>query len=175
MFVNPDMSTVREAYGKEGLASRTGDQGPRIRLGVVVAIATSRDHHQAGKLITVELGKAEVEAHATDLTPQVSGNGCRSTASAATGPVGDVMKPSFLIAGPTAWCRARSWPGRPQPGLRDYLFDNGKRYPLYNTRTWEVSPIAISPAGAAHGFWRTPTSWARSTSTRPLGAITRAA
>ncbi len=152
MFVNPDMSTAREAYGKEGSGiTNSVIKAREIRPGVVVAIATARDRTiQAGKLITVELGKAEAQAHATDLTPQVPGgnepsfNGVGRYYDAY--PVGDVMKPSFLV----------SWADGPvqseilgQAGLNPdfgiYLFDNGKRYPLYNNPDmWEVSPIAIA-------------------------------
>jgi hypothetical protein len=88
MFVNQDMTNLREGFGKEGTAASNSTlKAQEVSPGRFVAIATSRNRTiQAGALIDVRLGAVETdgdgnvsaavgqsEAHATykDLTPDV--------------------------------------------------------------------------------------------------------
>lgn len=87
MFVNQDMTNLREGFGKEGTgASNSTLKAQEISPGRFVAVATSRNRTiQAGALIDVRLGTVETdginvlarerqsEANATykDLTPDV--------------------------------------------------------------------------------------------------------
>lgn len=88
MFVNQDMTNLREGYGKEGTdASNSTLKAQEISPGRFVAIATSRNRTiQAGALIDVRLGivqtdsdgnvsapdrQAEANATYKDLTPDV--------------------------------------------------------------------------------------------------------
>lgn len=87
MFMNTDMTDLREAFGKEGTGAANSTLKAReISPGRFVAIATSRDRTiQAGKLIDIRLGlpsssdgalradnaMSEANASYIDLTPDV--------------------------------------------------------------------------------------------------------
>ena len=88
MFVNQDMTNLREGFGKEGTgASNSTLKAQEVSPGRFVAIATSRNRTiQAGALIDVKLGikstdgdgnvsaaerQSEANATYTDLTPDV--------------------------------------------------------------------------------------------------------
>ncbi|HUS29036.1 MAG TPA: hypothetical protein VMZ53_11010, partial [Kofleriaceae bacterium] len=87
MFMNTDMTELREAFGKEGTgASNSTLKAREVSPGRFVAIATSRDRTiQAGKLVDIRLGvpstkdglvradelMSEANASYVDLTPDV--------------------------------------------------------------------------------------------------------
>jgi hypothetical protein len=87
MFVNPDMSVLREGFGKEGNGAANSHLKAReISPGRFIAIATARDRTiQAGAIVDIRLGDVEnhdgvvsapnnqSEAHSTfrNLTPDV--------------------------------------------------------------------------------------------------------
>jgi hypothetical protein len=78
MFVNPDMTALREAFGKEGTGlTNSYLKAQEVSPGRFVAIATSRDKTvQAGALLDIRLGKVSTSNGA------VSANAERSEANA---------------------------------------------------------------------------------------------
>ena len=157
MFMNPDMTELREAFGKEGdSASNSTLKAREIAPGRMIAIATARDRTvQAGALIDVRLGfpsesdgvvSADTqmsEAHATyvDLTPDVpldnspSSNGVGRYYDAF--PLDQSEHPNLLVS----WADG---PVESEELSAAGLNANFGVY-LYNTETLERNPIYDDP------------------------------
>ncbi len=165
MFVNQDMTNLREGFGKEGTgASNSTLKAQEVSPGRFVAIATSRNRTiQAGALIDVKLGikstdsdgnvsaverQSEANATYTDLTPDVPHD---MTPSADTvGRYYDAYalnakdKPDLIVSwanGPVESSVLASAGLEADFGV--YLLDtkNNQRHPLLdNPEMWDIFP-----------------------------------
>jgi hypothetical protein len=169
MFVNQDMTNLREGFGKEGKgASNSTLKAQEISPGRFVAIATSRNRTiQAGALIDVKLGikatdgdnvsaaerQSEANSTYTDLTPDVPHD---MTPSADTvGRYYDAYalnakdKPDLIVSwanGPVESSVLASAGLAADFGV--YLLDtkNNQRHPLLdNPEMWDVFPRPLQP------------------------------
>jgi hypothetical protein len=167
MIVNPDLTTLREAFGKEGKGvTNSYLKAVEIEPYRLVAIGTSRDRTlQAGKLLDIRLGEmvdgqmlvSEAHSHANDLTPDVPADRTPSPDTVgryynaypvkrADGTFGD--KPLLLVSwanGPVEE-ELNGAAGVP-PDFGVYLFDSatGQRLPVLNdTGTWDVQPRPLA-------------------------------
>ena len=170
MVVNPDLTTLREGFGKEGKGlTNSYLKAVEIEPYRLVAIGTSRSGTiQAGKLLDIHMGEmvdgqmvvSEAHSHAVDLTPKVPADGSAAdtvgryydatAVKRLDGKVGD--SPLLLV----------SWANGPvdeetlsmaglSPDFGVYLYDSAtqQRYPVLNDQTtWEVmaKPLASRPA-----------------------------
>src|SRR5262249_54607619 len=171
MLVNPDMTALREAFGKEGSGMTNAyRKAIEIEPSRLVAIGTSRDRTiQSGKLLDIRLGEmvggqmlvSEAHAHAVDLTPDVPAD--REPAPDTVGryysawPVKRVDgtygdKPLLLVSwanGPVEE-ELNGAAGVP-PDFGIYLYDSAtkSRLPVLNdTTTWDVQPKPLAPRAA---------------------------
>lgn len=171
MIVNPDLTTLREGFGKEGKGvTNSYLKAVEIEPYRLVAIGTSRDRTlQAGKLLDIHLGEmvdgqmlvSEAHSHAVDLTPDVPGSNDPSADTVGRyydafgvkrldGTVGD--KPLLLV----------SWANGPveeeilgmadeSPDFGIYLYDSAtrQRLPILNTQDhWEIMAKPLSGRAA---------------------------
>jgi hypothetical protein len=163
MIVNPDMTTLREAFGKEGTGMTNSYlKAVEVEPFRLVAIGTSRDRTiQAGKLLDIRLGEmvdgqmlvSEAHAHAVDLTPDVPADRDPSPDTVGRyysawpvkrvdGTFGD--QPLLLVSwanGPVEE-ELNGAAGVP-PDFGVYLYDSATRtrLPILNdTATWDVQP-----------------------------------
>jgi hypothetical protein len=172
VIMNPDMTRVREAFGKEGTgATNSYYKAVEVSPGRVIAIGSSRDRTvQAGTILDIRLGKvseqdgqiladqdmAEVNASYRILTLQVPRD--REPSFAGVGRYHDAFPlnakdyPDLLVA----------WADGPvEDGALDaaglaadfgiYLYDsrNGQRRPIYNKEdTWDVYARPLAPRQA---------------------------
>jgi hypothetical protein len=171
MIVNPDLTTLREGFGKEGKGvTNSYLKAVEIEPNRLVAIGTSRDRTmQAGKLLDIHLGEmvngqmlvSEAHSSAVDLTPDVPADRVPSPDTVgryynaypvkrSNGTFGD--KPLFLVSwanGPVEE-ELNGHAGVP-PDFGVYLYDSAtrQRLPVLNdTGTWDVlpKPLAVRPA-----------------------------
>jgi hypothetical protein len=172
MIVNTDLTTLREAFGKEGSDNGINSflKAVEIAPNRLVAIGTSRDRTiQSGKLLDIHLGEmvdgqmliSEAHASSVDLTPDVPAD---REASADTvgryynaypinhldGTVGD--KPLLLVSwanGPVEESLLAAAGESPDFGV--YLYDSAtkQRLPILNDQgTWDVMPKPLAPRKA---------------------------
>ncbi len=169
MIVNPDLTTVREGYGKEGTGVANSYLKAReIAPGRIIAIATARDRTiQAGALLDVRLGKDDgkggfsldmSEANATYrlLTPDVPLD--REPSSNTIGryydayPLDTKDQPDLLVSwadGPVESGTLAAAGTTADFGLYVYDSAHHTRSPLYNDDTmWDVMarPLASREA-----------------------------
>jgi len=171
MMMNPDLTTLREAFGKEGKGvTNSYLKAIEIEPYRVVAIGTSRDRTlQAGKLLDIHLGQmvngqmlvSEANSFAVDLTPLVPADRDPSADTVGRyydawpvkrtdGTIGD--KPLLLVSwanGPVEEETLSMAQVNPDFGI--YLYDSAtqQRLPVLNdTATWDVmaKPLAARPA-----------------------------
>jgi hypothetical protein len=159
IFMNQDLTGVREAFGREGKAITNSHLRATYggAPGMVVAIGTSRDRtYQAGKLILINLGgpdittQSEARSSVQDLTPDVPAD--RTPSFSGVGRYYDVR-----VVDPTKGTYLTSWSDGPvetqtltaansAPDFGIYLYDaNAKtRTPIVNeVGTWEFGAQAI--------------------------------
>jgi hypothetical protein len=168
MMVNPDLTALREVFGKEGTGvTNSYLKAVEIEPGRVAVIGTSRDRTlQSGKILDVRLGitdeggtfrQSEQNSRATDLTPQVPGD--REPSQATIGRYYDAYPVSADGAFPDKPFFVVSWADGPveeetlgAAGLMAdfgiYLYDSkaGARRPIFNDPAmWD---ILARPLGA---------------------------
>ena len=164
MFINPDLTQMREGFGKEGTGVTNSYLKAReISPGRMIAIGTSRDRTiQAGSLIDVRLGKTSVaggvltadtemsEANATYrvLTPDVPLD--RSPSSNTVGRYYDAFPldagefPNLLVSwadGPVETSTLAAAGLSADFGVYLYDSEHQTRRPIWNDTTmWDVFP-----------------------------------
>ena len=170
MIANPDFTTLREAFGKEGTGMVNSYlKAVEVEPGRLLAIGTSRDRTiQSGKILDIRLGEmedgvmriSESRASAIDLTPQVPEMeasfptvGRYYSAYAVKGLDGGYGdKPLVLVS----WADGPVEQGilgeaQVPPDFGVYLYDSKTqtRMPVLNDpQMWDVSPRPLAPRAA---------------------------
>jgi hypothetical protein len=159
--IHPDLTTVREAFGKEGTGvSNSYLKAREIQPGRLVAIATSRDRTlQAGALIDVRLGAAdgrggytrdasEANAEVRILTPEVPRD--RAPSSSTVGryydayPLDTGDQPNLLVSwadGPVESGTLAAAGIAADFGIYLYNARRNTRQPIFNDAAmWDIFP-----------------------------------
>jgi hypothetical protein len=171
MIVNPDLTTLREGFGKEGKGlTNSYLKAVEVEPYRLIAIGTSRDRTlQAGKLLDIRLGEqvgseflvSEAHSSAVDLTPDVPADRMPSPDTVgryydaypvkhADGKVGD--KPLLLVSWANGPVEERTLAAaKVSADFGIYLYDSAthSRLPILNdTGTWEVMAKPLTPRAA---------------------------
>ncbi len=168
--MNPDMSTTREAYGKQGGVTNSYTKAIEVAPGRVVAIGSSRDKTiQSGTLLDIRLGEtytvdgavladqnmSEANASVNILTPDVprgrepSFNGVGRYYDAY--PLNAGEKLDLLVSWADGPVEAGTLDAAGLPAnFGIYLFDRrGERRPIFDDpERWDVFPRALAPRDA---------------------------
>ena len=172
MFMNPDMTTLREAFGKESTGVANSYLKAReISPGRFIAIGTSRDRTiQSGALLDVRLGKtatdagavranidmSEANAVAKILTPDVPLD--RSPSSMTIGryydafPLDAAEQPQLLVSWSDGTVESSTLAAagkEAQFGLYVYDSRTKQRHPLFDDPTrWDIMARPLAPRSA---------------------------